>query len=120
MIHEQNIVLKSKGDAKCAFCYISDVLSGLMYILFNGENGEAYNLANEKEEVSIRDLAEILIQMSPNINLRVEYDIPQSQSSLYCNYKRIGLDTSKLESLGWQPKISLKEGLNKMLDDSLC
>lgn len=117
VVNNQNIVLKSTGEAKRAFCYVSDVLSGLMFILLEGKNDEAYNLANEKEEVSIRDLAEILIQMSPNRNLRVEYDIPRSQSSLYCNYKRVGLDTSKLESLGWQPKISLKEGLNKILDD---
>lgn len=73
-------------------------------------------MANEKEEVSIRDLTEILIQMSPNRNLRVEYDIPRSQSSLYCNYKRVGLDTNKLESLGWSPKVFLLNGLERILE----
>lgn len=114
VVRNQNIVLKSTGEVKRAFCYVSDVLSGLMFILLGGKNGEAYNLANEDEEISIRDLAEILIQMSPNRNLRVEYDIPRSQSSLYCNYKRVGLDVNSLKKLGWKPFISLQNGLNKL------
>lgn len=115
VMHEQNIILKSNGNAKRAFCYVSDVLSGLMYILLFGENGEAYNLANENEEISIKGLAELIIKMIPGSNLKVEYDIPLKQSSLYCRYKRVGLDVNSLKKLGWKPFISLQNGLINVL-----
>lgn len=115
VIHNQNIVLKSTGEAKRAFCYISDLLSGLMYILFEGKDGEAYNLANEKEEVTIKDLAEMLVQISTDKNLRIVYDIPNERSMVYCNYKRVKLNIIKLEELGWNPYISLQNGIKKLL-----
>lgn len=110
----KNIVLKSQGNALRAFCYITDTLLGLMYILFYGEKADAYNLANEKEEISIYSLAEILIEISQNKDLKIDYEILNNQSNIYCNYIRIGLNTSKLESLGWQPTIGLKDGLTRI------
>ena len=115
VIHNQNIILKSTGEAKRAFCYVSDVLSGLMYILFKGKDGEAYNLANEKEEITIKDLAETLVQISTDKNLRIVYDIPNKRSMIYCNYKRVRLNTIKLEKLDWKPSISLQKGIKKLL-----
>ena len=38
-----------------------------------------------------------------------------ANSKGYCAYRRIALDTSKLETLGWSPQISLKEGLSRTL-----
>lgn len=111
----QDIVLKSRGEALRAFCYITDTILGLMYILFYGDNSTAYNLSNETEEICIRDLAERLIQMCPNKKLQICYDIPEIQSKEYCNYPRVRLDTTRLETLGWYPKISLKEGLRRIL-----
>ena len=115
VVHNQNIILKSRGEAKRAFCYVSDALSGLLYILLDGKDGEAYNLANEKEEITIRGLAEMLINLFPDKQLQLSYDILQESSALYCKYKRIGLNTRKLVSLGWQPAVSLREGIKSIL-----
>lgn len=111
----RNIVLKSKGDALRAFCYVTDTVVGLMYILFHGEKKSAYNLANETEEISIRDLAEMLMRLNPDKSIRIDYDIPSERSSVYCDYVRIGLDSSRLESLGWKPRIALEEGVRRIL-----
>lgn len=115
VVNGQNIILKSKGDVLRAFCYITDTILGLMYILFYGENVFAYNLANETEEISVRDLAETLISIYQDKTLHVDYDIKDVKSDVYCNYKRIALDTTKLENLGWKPEISLKNGLERVL-----
>ena len=61
---------------------------------FYGEEASAYNLANETEEASVRSLAETLIGMSPDKGLRIDYDIPENQSVVYCDYIRVALDTS--------------------------
>lgn len=110
-INGKNIILKSKGDALRAFCYINDTICGLFKIMLKGRESEAYNLANETEEISILRLAELIISIVPHKNLQVEFQIPKEQQNAYCNYKRVKMDTRKLEGLGWKPIVPLKEGI---------
>ena len=113
VVNNQNIVLKSKGDALRSFCYVTDTVNGLFRILLEGQSGEAYNLANETEEVSIRNLAEMLICQSGNENLKIESHIPEGKQMEYCDYKRVGLNTEKIERLGWKPEVNLKKGIER-------
>lgn len=115
VIDGKDIELKSTGEALRAFCYITDAITGIFYVVLKGEPGEAYNLANETEEISIRDLAQMLVSLRKDKNLKVVFNIPKSNSG-YCNYKRVGLNTSKIESLGWQPNVGLKEGCQRTID----
>lgn len=116
VVKGENIVLKSQGNALRSFCYITDAILGLMYALFYGKNANAYNLANEKEEISIRSLAELLIKINPDKDLKVITEISEDQANLYCDYIRIGLNTSKLENLGWHPVVNLEDGLRRVLN----
>ena len=61
VVDGKDIELKSTGEALRAFCYITDAVLGIFYAALKGEPGEAYNLANETEEISIRDLAKMLV-----------------------------------------------------------
>ncbi len=115
----KDIVLKSTGEALRAFCYINDTVIGMMYILLYGKDAEAYNLSNETEEISILSLAHMLIKHAPKQGLQVKIEIPQQTENIYCNYARIGLDTSKLESLGWQPKVTLEDGIGRVINSNL-
>ena len=109
VVDGKDIELKSTGEALRAFCYITDAVIGLFYAALKGEPGEAYNLANETEEISIRDLAQMLVSLRRDKDLKVIFNIPETNTG-YCNYKRVGLNTQKIESIGWQPMVSLKEG----------
>lgn len=115
VVEEKNIILNSKGDALRSFCYVTDAILGLMYILFYGDNASAFNLANEREEISIRNLAKLLITLSHNKMLHIEYNLNNINTSVYCDYKRVGLDTVRLESLGWKPRVLLNDGLKRVL-----
>lgn len=112
VVCNQDIVLKSKGDAIRAFCYITDAVKAMLLVLLDGENGEAYNIANETEPTTIKNLAELLLKLFPEKNLKIEYVIPETNKG-YTNYERIRLDTKKIEQLGWNPVVSLTEGLIK-------
>lgn len=116
VINKRNIILKSKGDALRSFCYVSDTIIGLLYILLFGGKSDAYNLSNEREEISINSLARLLLTLSATKNLEIQYEIPKKQNNLYCNYVRVGLDTSKLEMLGWKPQITLENGLKRIIN----
>jgi len=112
----RDIVLKSSGEAVRAFLYVTDAVIGMFTVLFLGEPSTAYNLANETEPIPIKDLALLLTSFRKDIDLKVVYDTQrQDHSKGYCAYKRIALDTSKLEALGWSSKVSLKEGLGRTI-----
>ncbi len=112
----RDIVLKSSGEAVRAFLYVTDAVIGLFTALFLADPSTACNLANEAEPVSIKELALLLTSFRKDVGLKVVYDtLQQDSSKSYCAYRRIALDTRKLEALGWSPQISLKEGLSRTL-----
>lgn len=118
VVDGKDIELKSTGEALRAFCYISDAVTGIFYAALKGEPGEAYNLANETEEISIRDLAQMLVSLRKDKDLKVVFNIPETNTG-YCNYKRVGLNTLKIESLGWKPRTKLNMGIKRTLDSFL-
>lgn len=119
VVNHRDIVLKSDGSAIRAFCYISDAVSGIFTILLHGENGEAYNIANESEPMKIRDVANELVELFPERRLKVVFDIPSQQSAGYSKIKRVKLDTRKLEELGWVCEVGLLEGMRRTVESFL-
>lgn len=107
-VNGENIIVRSDGLAERAFCYITDTISAMFLILIEGDMNKPYNIANEKEVISIKNLAEQLAQLS---NTDVIFDIPDIKSNAYCSYQRSGLDTKELEKCGWVPLVDLKQGL---------
>ncbi|MDD4347479.1 MAG: NAD-dependent epimerase/dehydratase family protein [Opitutales bacterium] len=102
-----NIVLRSNGLAKRSFAYLSDTVMGLFYIFCKGKSGEAYNVGNSSEVVTISDFARII---ATEACVDVEYvlhDTPESQSA------SVFPDTSKLESTGWSCLTSLQAAVHK-------
>ena len=109
-VSSEDIVMKSDGLAERAFCYVSDAVAAIFLVMLKGEKGEAYNLANETEPMAIRDVAKMISDLFPERNIKVVYQ-ENTDTSSYCNYARKGLNTEKLESLGWKPVVKLKDGL---------
>lgn len=110
VLHNRDIVLKSEGTAERAFCYITDAVRGMLLILLHGTNGESYNIANETEPMMIKDVAKLMTESFPKKNMKVRFEIEKNTGG-YCTYKRVGLDTEKLEKLGWKPCIKLTDGI---------
>jgi nucleoside-diphosphate-sugar epimerase len=120
-VHHSTIKFNSNGSAERAFCYISDAVSAIIIALLKGTAGEAYNIANETESFSIKDVAEMLIDIFPerNIKLILNLQSEYSRNSGYSKITRVALDTSKIEKLGWSPKIGLKDGLKRTVSSFL-
>ena len=111
VVNKKDIVLKSDGSAKRAFCYITDAISAIVIIMEKGKECEAYNISNETEEITIKNLAELLAK---KYNTNVKYEIEENKGA-YTNFKRVGLDNSKLEQLGWKPEVSLMDGIDRTI-----
>lgn len=118
-IEGENIILKSKGLAQRAFCYITDAISGMFYVLFNGKNGESYNLGNPDCFCTIRKLAEIIsnIESLKKVNVVFANRIDEGyRLSAECDSVRIPVSINKLRSLGWSPVVSSEDGFKRVVD----
>lgn len=114
IVQGRAIQLKSDGQAIRAFCYITDTVEAIYRVMIDGKANEAYNVANESEPVSILELAEILQEVADcRKDVRTGADSEARRS--YTNYLRVPLDTSKLAQLGWAPKVTLRDGLERTL-----
>lgn len=115
VVKGENIVLKSKGEAKRAFCYILDATTALLRITIDENKNQVYNVANEKEEISIRDLAYLLKEKYKEKNIDVIFEIKDNNNQ-YVKFKRTKLNTDKLEKLGWKPIVNLEEGIYRTVN----
>lgn len=116
VVNNQDIVMKSEGTAIRTYTYVSDAVSALFYILLNADD-MVYNISSEDCTVSIRQLAETLIEAVPERNLKLVIDIPEADKNSGCAPFTLGiLNSEKLRNIGWKPHYSLKEGLKRTVD----
>lgn len=110
IINKENIVLHTKGETKRNYCYTTDAVRGIFTILSKGENNNAYNVANENSYCSISEMAHLL----ENEYTKVEYKIDEVNRG-YNPTVKIALNTEKLNALGWEAKVNLKEMFDRLI-----
>ena len=114
IIKNEDIVLNSDGSAKRSFCYITDMILALFYVLFYGEDKNAYNIASETE-TSIIELAKMMVEFSPNSTVKHKEGVFQ-KGYIRAASTRAKFNIDKIKSLGWQEKVALKDGLKRMVE----
>lgn len=117
IIHNEDIVMKSLGEAVRPFCYLTDATVALFKILTEGKSGEAYNMCNDECSFSIRDLANVLVNLFPEKGLKVVCELRSADDDYKESLvsKPCMVDNSKLRSLGWRPQIDIQEGFRRMV-----
>lgn len=116
VVEGRNIVMKSTGGTVRNYLDVDDAASAFLYILVNGESGNAYNLTNRNNAISVRDIATKLIALGGN-QVELVFDIADDIKALGFRKEGITLmDPSKLEGIGWAPVYTFEESLQKLLD----
>lgn len=113
VLNKKNIKIYSSGSDKRTYCYISDAINGYIRALLLGKSGQAYNIGNDKPEISVKNLAKSIIK---NTNSKVKIDLIKSKDSDYLtdNPKRRCPNLSKSKkNLNFSPKITLSSGIKK-------
>ena len=114
VVDRRPIVLKSDGRATRAFCYLADATSAFFAVLLRGQLGQAYNVGNDQAEISIADLAELLVGLFPERNLAVVRQTRKANDPyLPSALERSCPDIALLRQLGWQPTTTLTEGFRR-------
>lgn len=115
IVNGENIVLKSRGEAKRAFCYVTDATVAFFKILLDGEDGMSYNMGNPEQEISIRELAQKLIGMYPEKGLQLITEINETDKVRHSAVKSVLPNIDKLKQLGWKPSIPVDEGFKRVI-----
>lgn len=109
----EDIVLKSAGTQFYSYTYVADVVAGLFTILLKGENGEAYNIAEEHSDIMLKDLAAIIAGINGK---KIVFDIPDAvEAAGYSTATKARLDGHKIQKLGWKPKYDIKSGIERTI-----
>lgn len=115
VLRGENIVMKSMGEQFRSWCYVVDCVSALLFILLKGQSGEAYNIADVKSNISIRELAETIAVISGK---EVVIDVPDvNEKKGFNTVKKSIFSVGKLMNLGWKPENSIKTGLNHSIKE---
>lgn len=114
-IESKDIVLHTKGETKRSYLDVDDAVNAIVNVLLKGENGQAYNAANEDTFCSIYEMAQMVANDCANNAIKVMVETGEADSFGYAPTLKMNLDTSKLRALGWKPKRELKEMFTSMI-----
>ncbi len=117
VVRGENIVMTSDGSARRAFCYAADAVAGFFTVLLCGQPATAYNVANPAAELSVMELAELLVRLFPEKGLRVERHAPPAGTPYLASaYSRLVPDVGRLAVLGWRPLVDPHSGFRRMIE----
>lgn len=106
----EDIILLSAGNQLRSYTYISDAIAAVLTVLLKGNNGEAYNISNPDESVTISEFANILAQMC---GVECKYEINVSKDDTPITYAVLAAE--KIEALGHKNKYSINDGIRNSI-----
>jgi len=108
-IHDKDITLYGKGDQTRSFCYIDDLLNGLI-CLMNSSYTQPMNIGNPYE-ISVTELANIIIRLTNSKSSIVYKPLPSDDPT----NRRPDISRAR-EILHWEPRYDLEDGIIKTID----
>lgn len=106
---EAHLQIQGDGSETRAFCYIDNAIQGFILCGEKGGDGEIYHVG-EMNEVTILNLIE---QMGEALGIKL--DITPGELRPGGTPRRCP-DTAKIEALGYDPKVSMAEGIKKSVE----
>jgi len=107
--NKKEVVLWGTGNVYREFLYVDDMADACVFLMKNYNSSEIINIGTGKD-LKIRELAQ-LVKKIIGYSGKIVWDSSKPDGT-----PKKQLDVSKLFRLGWQPKISLKEGIKKEYD----
>jgi len=100
------------GSPLREFLYVDDLAEACVFLLENYSSNATINVGSGME-TSIKDLA-LTIQDVVGFDGEIEFDTTKPDGT-----PRKLLDSTKIKKLGWEPKVELREGIQKAYNDFL-
>jgi dTDP-glucose 4,6-dehydratase len=105
----QDVTVFGDGSQTRSFCYISDLVDGLIRLMLSKEN-DPINIGNP-QEMTIEQIARQIIKMTGSTSKIIYKPLPTDDPKV-----RQPDITRARTLLGWEPKVTLEEGLGRTID----
>ena len=105
-----NLTVYGDGSQTRSFCYVSDLVDGLIRLMKGSETGP-FNLGNPDEYTVLQLAHAIRDLVNPDASIEFQ-PLPEDDP----RQRQPNIDKAK-EFLDWSPKVPLAEGLDKMITD---
>lgn len=103
------ITIFGDGSQTRSFCYVTDLIGGLLKLAFLEDgNGTVVNIGND-EEITILELAKVIKELTKSESEMEFHPLPKDDP-----LRRRPDITKAKEILGWVPEVKLKDGLRRM------
>lgn len=110
-LRKEPITVYGDGTQTRSFQYVDDLVAGLMRLMDNDEHTGPFNIGNPGEFTmsELADVVKSIIDPDAKVEFRenTEDDPGRRKPDI----------TKAKELLGWEPKVKLKQGLPKMIED---
>ena len=110
-LEDKPITVFGTGAQTRSFCYVDDLVTGILALLFSTEH-EPVNIGNPGE-FTLLELAELVLELTGSKSEIVFEALPVNDPQ-----QRRPDITRAQELLGWEPTVDLREGLQRLLDQS--
>lgn len=112
-VNEKDIVLKSKGNQNYSYTYVFDAVFGILLCLTKGKLGEAYNISDEKFDITLSEFAQICANYNEK---NVVFDLPDADEQAgYSTATKALLDNAKIKKIGWDTQGDIKSSINETI-----
>ena len=102
----QPITLYGSGEQTRSFCYVDDLIDGLVRLMNSPDDVTGPINIGNPVEFSMRELADLVMEQTGNNSVFVHEPLPVDDPK-----QRQPIITRAKEDLGWEPKVGLSEGL---------
>lgn len=108
-LRRQDLTVYGRGEQTRSFCYVTDLLDGLLRLMEVDDFAGPVNLGNPAE-FRVIELAEMILRLTGSSS-KVQYrPLPSDDPER----RRPDIDLAR-KVLGWEPKVSLEEGLKETI-----
>ena len=106
----KDITIYGDGSQTRSFCYVSDLVEGIIKMMEKENFSGPVNLGNPNE-FTVKELAEKVVKMTGTKSKIIYKTLPLDDPKIRCPDIKLAK-----EKLGWEPKIHLDEGLKKTIE----
>ena len=110
-LNNQDITLFGDGNQTRSFCYVDDLIEGMVRLMNTGDDVTGPVNVGNPGEFTIRELAEKVIKLTGSKSKLVFKPLPQDDP----RQRKPDITLAK-QLLNWEPKVPLEEGLKKTIE----
>ena len=112
----KDIGLLTDGSKSNMYVYTADAVAALLLLVAKGEEGLAYNVANDQTFCSIWEMAQ-MVARAFGPHTKVTRVVDEEAAKRYAVSGKLWLDTTRIRSLGWEPTVDLAGMYQRMMAD---